>query len=121
MDYERSPVLVSSLSNVAEGIAGDYHTMVRTTGGDVYTFGWNASGQIGDGTTNNHFVPYQVSGLSNVTKIAAGRTFSLALESSNDISGWGSSDYSTLSSSPAVLGNVGAILICKLATIILWF
>ena len=33
--------------------AGDYHSMVLTKDGTVWTTGWNGDGQLGDGSTTN--------------------------------------------------------------------
>jgi alpha-tubulin suppressor-like RCC1 family protein len=45
------------VNNVVEIAAGNQHTCARTTQGAVYCWGLNSSGQIGDGTTFNRFVP----------------------------------------------------------------
>ncbi len=59
--------------------------------GTVQTFGWNASGQLGNGTTADSLTPITVSGLSNVGSIAASYAHTLALDASGaGISAWGS-------------------------------
>lgn len=98
------PILISSLTNVAEVAAGYNHTLVRTEigdlygmgsvsgiyssipkklteekvtsigagnnssfyiteGGSSYSFGQNTNGQLGDGTTQNHSEPAEISWL----------------------------------------------------------
>jgi alpha-tubulin suppressor-like RCC1 family protein len=54
--------------------AGAYHTVVVVPDGTVYTWGANANGQLGDGSTTVHTVPAQVPGLTGVTHVAAGST-----------------------------------------------
>lgn len=41
-------------------IAGDKHSVVVTSGGDVYTFGINNSGQLGHSTTNTSCQPQKI-------------------------------------------------------------
>ena len=57
--------------------------------GTVWTWGDNSSGQLGNGTTTNRSTAEQVSGLSNITQIAAGAAFAMALESDGGIWAWG--------------------------------
>src|SRR5207249_4227963 len=47
--------------------------------GAVWSWGWNADGQLGDGTDLAHPAPRAVSGLVGVTALAAGAYHSLAL------------------------------------------
>lgn len=47
--------------------------------GEVWAWGYNESGLLGDGTTTNRSTPVRVSGLTNVTDVAAGSVYSLAV------------------------------------------
>ncbi len=44
-----------------------------------YSWGWNGYGQLGDGTNTDRKTPGQVSGLTNVTAVAAGYKHSLMM------------------------------------------
>src|SRR5262249_14638897 len=52
--------------------AGNYHSLVLKRDGTVWAWGYNACGQVGDGSTNERDSPVQVTGLTNVVAIAAG-------------------------------------------------
>jgi hypothetical protein len=56
--------------------------------GNVYAWGTNGNGELGDGTTTSHFTPQPVS-ISNVASLAAGYNFVLACHSDGTVSAWG--------------------------------
>jgi alpha-tubulin suppressor-like RCC1 family protein len=48
------PTGSATLPSLADIVGGDFHSAALTTGGVLYGTGNNGSGQIGDGTTDNH-------------------------------------------------------------------
>ncbi|MBN1368442.1 MAG: hypothetical protein JW967_11010 [Dehalococcoidales bacterium] len=56
---------------------------------DVWAWGYNISGQIGDGTTINRSLPVQVSNMTWATEVSCGGLFSLALKSDGTVWSWG--------------------------------
>ncbi len=91
------PVQVSGgLSGVTAVAAGFDHGMALKNDGTVWTWGNNASGQLGDGTTTNRAVPVQVTGLSGVKTIAGGSAYSMALKFDGTVWTWGNNTLGQL-------------------------
>jgi Bacterial Ig-like domain/Regulator of chromosome condensation (RCC1) repeat len=63
---------------------------------EVWAWGDNAFGQLGDGTTPQRNTPTQLSGLSGVQTIAGGFYHSLALKSDGTVWAWGRNEYGQL-------------------------
>jgi len=55
------------------------HSLARKSNGEVWSWGDNFYGQLGDNTTVSKSSPVQVSGIINCVQIRAGVTMSLAL------------------------------------------
>ncbi|MDB6132689.1 MAG: Branched-chain amino acid transporter, amino acid-binding protein [Verrucomicrobiales bacterium] len=71
------PVLV--LSGV-QSMAGGGHSLFLKTDGTVQAVGFNDYGQLGDGTVISRSTPVPVTGLDNVSALAAGSVHSLFLK-----------------------------------------
>jgi alpha-tubulin suppressor-like RCC1 family protein len=81
----------SYMTNIAAGTG--YACAVRTDG-TVWCWGWNAYGQLGDGTTTDRAQPVQVltsasEPLGGVIKVIAGDHFSCALRVDGSVYCWG--------------------------------
>lgn len=97
------------LTGVSMVAAGWYHSLALKNG-DVWAWGLNAEGQLGDGSRQTRLLPVRVRGLSNVVAIAAGTRFSVAVKDDGTIWTWGQNNASQLGattpSSRAVPGRV---------------
>jgi hypothetical protein len=76
--------------------AGSNFSMALKADGTVWTWGGNASGQLGDGTTTNRLAPQTTPVLTGVTAIAAGDQHALALKSDGTVWAWGSNSGAQL-------------------------
>ncbi|HEX5746806.1 MAG TPA: hypothetical protein VFZ09_11210 [Archangium sp.] len=83
------PAKMPGISNVKEVSLGFYHTVALKHDGTVWTWGYNGSGQLGDGTTTTRNTPGIVPGLSGIVAIAAGGSFNLALKNDGTVWSWG--------------------------------
>lgn len=97
---------------VVQLASGIKHTCALVSGGEVWCWGLNDSGQLGDGTTTNRNKPVKVNGLTGkVVSITAGENFTCATNAANTTMCWGNNSAGQFnngnfdnSSSPVVAG-----------------
>ncbi len=89
--------------------AGGWHTIALKSNGTVWVWGYNGSGQLGDGTTNDGVSPVQVTGFSGATAIAGGLYYTLALKSDGTVWTWGQSPAGSSSASPTQIKGLSDI------------
>jgi alpha-tubulin suppressor-like RCC1 family protein len=90
------PTAVSGLSKVVAVAAGSGHSLAIDAQGSLWSWGWNAWGQLGNGSTTDSATPAVVPGLSHVTTVAAGNAHNLAIEADGSVWAWGFNQYGQL-------------------------
>src|SRR6266699_759058 len=83
---------LSSVTQIALGIVDVY--AVRSDG-TLWAWGFNQSGQLGNGTTAASYQPVRVPGLTGITEVAANWA-SFAVRADGTLFGWGADDDGAL-------------------------
>ena len=86
---QAAPLPIPGLSGIQSIMSGRYFGAALSQSGEVWTWGYNFDGQLGDGTTTNRDTPVRVAGLSGVKAIAAGGNHMLALLGDGTVWAWG--------------------------------
>ncbi len=110
---QNEPQFVSITNGPRQVSAGGQFTCAVNFSGEVYCWGRNTFGQLGDGTTTSRFVPTQVPGLSGVVSVSVGGDFACAVLTTGELRCWGRNSSGQLgnntsvdSSSPLAVGNL---------------
>ncbi|MCA0295790.1 MAG: biotin transporter BioY [Actinobacteria bacterium] len=91
------PVTVSGLTSGVKSVSvGLTHACALKTSGKVVCWGYNAFGQLGDGTTATRLTPVTVHGLTKVTSISVGIYDTCATRSTGKAVCWGLNNYGQL-------------------------
>lgn len=87
--YFTTPAPVVGLSNVTAIAAGAYTGFALRGDGTVWAWGYNAFGNLGNGTTTNSGTPVQVQGLSAIRSVAGTQNNGYAVSASGAVWAWG--------------------------------
>ena len=69
--------------------AGEFHTVAIKTDGTLWAWGYNAYGQLGDGTTTNRHSPVQIGTGTDWAKVEAGKEYTVAIKTDGTLWAWG--------------------------------
>lgn len=94
----KEPQKISSLANfrIVDISAGSFHNLALTDTGNVFAWGRNTSGELGDGTFVNRIFPIQVLIAEKIKFIFAGDNHNLAISDSGEIYVWGGNNCGQL-------------------------
>ncbi len=68
--------------------AGSYHMVALKENGEVWAWGHNYSGELGDGTVTDRHTPVKVN-ITGVKQISAGNSYTVALKENGEVWAWG--------------------------------
>lgn len=94
-----APALVPGLDGMTQIAAGASHSLALDDTGNVWAWGMNAAGQLGDNSTDKRSAPVQVitGGVTEwVAAISAGAYHSLAVKNVGTVWAWGSNYHGQL-------------------------
>jgi alpha-tubulin suppressor-like RCC1 family protein len=83
------PVAVVGLRDIVDLSGGWAHACAVGADGRVWCWGYNAYGQLGDGSTANRVAPGLVAGISDAVEVSAGYLHTCARLRSGAVSCWG--------------------------------
>ena len=113
----KGPGGVGYLTDVIQVAAGVNYSLALKSDGTVWTWGYNSSGQLGNGTTTNSLSPVQVNGLNGVVNLAACGFHNLAVKADGSVWAWGQNYHgelgigtTTIASSPVQVVGLSGIL-----------
>jgi alpha-tubulin suppressor-like RCC1 family protein len=96
-DYlQGTPMQVGTATNWQSVAAGGQHAVAIRSGGMLWAWGLNSSGQLGDGTTTNHLPPAQIGNAANWQSVAVGAYHSVALRADGTLWTWGDNTFGQL-------------------------
>lgn len=116
IDYEEgnfgnifSPITVSYfLSNriiVSAVSTGSRHTLVLSSDGDIYSWGWGHLGQLGHGDNLSVSSPRKIDSLSKITSVSAGGMHCGCIDENFNCYTWGACNYGQLGIGKAVINK----------------
>lgn len=92
-----TPVEVQGLpDDITAVTVGNVHSCALTGNGQVWCWGYNQAGQLGDGTRQDSLSPVQVTGLNPVVGLATGDAHNCAWTADGAAYCWGSNYYGNL-------------------------
>jgi alpha-tubulin suppressor-like RCC1 family protein len=91
-----TPVSVSSINTAVAVSVSDDHACAVLADGVVRCWGYNTSGQLGDGTAASSSTPVAVSSLSTAVEVSAGGIHSCALLADGTVRCWGGNNVGQL-------------------------
>ncbi|MCL2586934.1 MAG: hypothetical protein FWE31_01695 [Firmicutes bacterium] len=97
---------VSAGGNAGSVIPSGGSSSAITTTGQLWTWGWNAWGQIGDGTTVNRHSPVRIGSASNWTRTVSGWWDTSAINSTGQLFRWGNAAFASNGHGTVVLESV---------------
>lgn len=91
--------------------AGNSFTMAIKNDGTLWGWGFNSSGQLGNGNATMSFSPIQIGTESNWKSVSTGDAHTIALKNDGSLWGWGFNSFGEAGSSNGTSGDGGSTAI----------
>lgn len=90
------PAQVATVASHTKLAAGPFHQAALRADGTLWMWGQNASGQLGDGTTQRQDLPVQVGSSARWSELALGTAHTAAIRADGTLWTWGSNSHGQL-------------------------
>jgi alpha-tubulin suppressor-like RCC1 family protein len=90
------PVRVGTASDWAAVYAGHYHVMALKKNGELWAWGYNGYGNLGDGTDIDRLTPTRIGTASDWVSVKGGEFHTLALKANGELWTWGRNNVGQL-------------------------
>jgi len=91
-DEEPYPVKITTLNSIADISAGYDHAAAVKYSGEVWTWGCNDNGELGNGSYFEESRPIQVNGIYDVEMVICANELSFVKTENGDLFGWGTNE-----------------------------
>jgi alpha-tubulin suppressor-like RCC1 family protein len=109
-DFSRTPHRVPGLSGVKQVAPGFDFTVALRSNGEVWTWGANTYGQLGDGTHTSRTTPARNRAAYGMTQVSAGGYFALARRPGS-VWAWGANDFGQLGNGSAAADSATPVIV----------
>eukprot|EP01080_Neovahlkampfia_damariscottae_P007062 gene7062-11225_t len=90
------PLQIQMNETISKITVGEQHSLLLSITGNLYVFGDNSEGQLGDGTTTSRNSPFKLPFNGNIQNIAGGKYHSLFLTNTSEVYTFGRNIYGEL-------------------------
>jgi alpha-tubulin suppressor-like RCC1 family protein len=105
-----TPHQVPGLSGVKQVAAGENFTVALRSNGEVWTWGVNGAGQLGDGTQTDRTTPARNLTGYGMTQVSAGRYYALALRPGS-VWAWGYNGFGQLGNGSTAMFSATPVIV----------
>ena len=109
-NYSPTPHQVPGLAGVKQVAAGIDFTVALRSNGEVWTWGYNAYGQLGDGTHTDRTTPARNRAAYGMTQVSAGGLYALARRPGS-VWAWGANDVRQLGNGSTALDSATPVIV----------